>query len=72
MKKNKLVTSSSKKPSKNDEYGQFIIIKKIASEKAMEMLRNAGMDVQGDEAEEIMEFLYTLTKITLKDFFSHG
>ncbi|MDH6254220.1 hypothetical protein M2347_003947 [Chryseobacterium sp. H1D6B] len=45
-------------------------IKKMPIEEAMEMLRKAGIDVQEEEAEKIMEFLYMLTQITIKEFFS--
>lgn len=39
-------------------------------EEAKEMLRKAGIDVPEEEVEEIMEFLYMLTQITVKEFFS--
>jgi hypothetical protein len=52
-------------------YGyQLIPVKKIPIQEAMHLLRNAGIDVREEEAEEIMEFLYTLTQITIKEFFS--
>lgn len=52
------------------DYGPYITIKKIPLDKAMVLLNEAGINVTEAEAEEIMEFLYTLTKITLKEFFS--
>jgi len=45
-------------------------IKKMPIEEAKEMLRKAGIDVPEEEVEEIMEFLYMLTQITVKEFFS--
>ncbi|SHM59350.1 hypothetical protein [Chryseobacterium polytrichastri] len=50
---------------------QLVPIKKIPVKEAVEMLRSAGIDVQEEEAEEIMEFLYILTQITIKEFFSY-
>ncbi|WP_346986200.1 hypothetical protein [Chryseobacterium sp. POE27] len=49
---------------------QLPSVKKMTIKEAMEMLRNAGIIVQEEEAEEIMEFLYMLTQITIKEFFS--
>lgn len=44
-------------------------ISKLSPDKSMELLREAGLEVSEEQAEEIMEFLYMLTEITLKEFF---
>jgi hypothetical protein len=54
----------------NNNGYQIIPIKKIPIKDAMGLLRDAGIEVREDEAEEILGFLYTLTQITLKEFFS--
>ncbi|UKB78552.1 hypothetical protein [Chryseobacterium sp. MEBOG07] len=70
MKKKKSISKPIKGPLDVNEFGHLITIKEIPLEKAMELLHNAGIEVEMDEAEEIMAFLYLLTKITLKEFFS--
>ncbi|MGG5210122.1 hypothetical protein ACQWU4_14425 [Chryseobacterium sp. MIQD13] len=46
-----------------------ITVKKISPEQIMEKFKESGIEVNHQEAEQILEFLYTLTKITLKEFF---
>jgi hypothetical protein len=70
MRKKKDITKSTKGPHDVKDLGHLITIKEIPLEKAMDLLHNAGIEVEKDEAEEIMAFLYLLTKITLKEFFS--
>ncbi|MFC4163343.1 hypothetical protein ACFOWU_06755 [Epilithonimonas zeae] len=53
-----------------DKYIPSIPLKKIPSEKALQILRKAGHDVNEEQSEEIMEFLYTIVKLTLKEFFT--
>ncbi|WP_034728341.1 hypothetical protein [Chryseobacterium sp. JM1] len=70
MKKEKPITRPPKAYIRNNYRYQLPPIKKMPIEEAMEMLHKAGIDVSEEEAEEIMEFLYMLTQITLKEFFS--
>ncbi|WP_316795542.1 hypothetical protein [Pedobacter agri] len=57
--------------SKYNKYGfQNIQIKKMSSEETINLFIKAGIIVTEDEAEEIMELLYTITQITLKEFLS--
>ena len=44
-------------------------IDKIPIEEAMELLRENGVDVGQEEAELIMEFLYNLTMIVIREYF---
>ena len=44
-------------------------IDKIPIEEAMELLREAGIDVEQEKAELIMEFLYNLTMIIIRECF---
>lgn len=44
-------------------------IEKIAIEEAMELLREVGIDVEQEKAELIMEFLYNLTMIIIRECF---
>lgn len=67
MKKAKLRNES--KPEIN-KYIPTIPLKKIAPEKALHILRRAGHDVTEKQSEEIMEFLYIIVKLTLKEFFT--
>jgi hypothetical protein len=69
MKKEKSSVKRRKVSAEQNTYGYRLIpIKKMPIKDAMELLRTAGIDVQEEEAEEIMEFLYTLTQITIKEF----
>lgn len=44
-------------------------IEKIPIEEAMKLLREGGIDVRQEEAELIMEFLYNLTMIVIRECF---
>ncbi|MGI9650845.1 hypothetical protein [Chryseobacterium sp. RLHN22] len=55
---------------KIDTYIPSIQLKKIPSERALQLLNKAGYEVNQEESEEIMEFLYTIVKLTLKEFFA--
>lgn len=44
-------------------------IDKMPIEEAMELLRENGIDVEQKEAELIMEFLYNLTMIVIRECF---
>ncbi|WP_293916077.1 MULTISPECIES: hypothetical protein [unclassified Sphingobacterium] len=45
-------------------------IEKITIEKAMEMLKEVGINVNQEDAELIMEFLYNLVEITIRECFA--
>ncbi|SUX48973.1 Uncharacterised protein [Chryseobacterium indoltheticum] len=47
-----------------------IKLKEIPPEKAFAILRKAGYDITEQQSEEIMQFLYIIVKITLKEFFA--
>lgn len=47
-----------------------IKLKEIPPDKAFAILRKAGYDVTEQQSEEIMQFLYIIVKITLKEFFT--
>ncbi|MDR4951202.1 hypothetical protein REB14_03260 [Chryseobacterium sp. ES2] len=61
---NKVLYSESKK------YITSIELKKIPPEKALHLLRKAGYDINEEQSEEIMEFIYIIVKLTLKEFFT--
>lgn len=61
---NKVLYSESKK------YIPSIELKKIPPEKALHLLRKAGYDINEEQSEEIMEFIYIIVKLTLKEFFT--
>lgn len=44
-------------------------IEKIPIEEAMEMLKEVGINVNQEDAELIMQFLYNLVKITIRKCF---
>lgn len=44
-------------------------IEKIPIEEAMKLLKENGIDVEQKEAELIMEFLYNLTMIVIRECF---
>lgn len=46
-------------------------IDKIPLEEAMKLLRKEGIDVDKVEAELILEFLYNLTKIIIRECFDN-
>lgn len=45
-------------------------IEKMPIEEAMELLHKEGIDVEREEAEPIMEFLYNLTMIVIRECFN--
>lgn len=47
-----------------------IKLKEIPPDKAFAILRKAGYDITEKQSEEIMQFLYIIVKITLKEFFA--
>lgn len=57
-------------PSEINKYIPTIELKKIPREKAFQLLKKAGYDVNEEESDEIMEFLYIVVKLTLKEFFA--
>ncbi|WP_374464429.1 hypothetical protein [Chryseobacterium sp.] len=52
------------------KYIPSIELKKIPPEKALHLLRKAGYDINDEQSEEIMEFIYIIVKLTLKEFFT--
>jgi hypothetical protein len=46
-------------------------IKRIPIEEVMEYFKSEGMEVTQEEAEKIMEFLYSLTLIVIKKYFDN-
>jgi len=69
MKKGKVKNQSTSR-SKIDQYIPSIELRKIPPDKALQLLRKAGYDINQEQSEEIMEFLYTIVKLTLKEFFT--
>ncbi|MDF0720182.1 hypothetical protein P0M11_09250 [Kaistella sp. PBT33-4] len=69
MKKGK-ITKQSTSQSRIDHYIPSIELKKIPPEKALELLRKAGYDVNQEQSDDIMDFLYIIVKLTLKEFFT--
>lgn len=61
---NKVLYSESKK------YIPSIELKKISPEKALHLLRKVGYDINEEQSEEILEFIYIIVKLTLKEFFT--
>lgn len=53
-----------------NKYIPSIAIKKIPPEKALAILRKTGYEIDAEQSEEVMEFLYTIVKLTLKEFFT--
>lgn len=47
-----------------------IKLKEIPPDKAFVILRKAGYDITEKQSEEVMQFLYIIVKITLKEFFA--
>ncbi|MDW9378566.1 hypothetical protein [Chryseobacterium sp. JV558] len=52
------------------KYIPSIELKRIPPDKALSALRKSGYDVNEEQSEEIMEFLYIVVKLTLKEFFT--
>lgn len=48
----------------------FIELDEIPIEDFLETIRSTGKDVSEKEAREMLEFLYSLTRLTIKEFFS--
>lgn len=69
MKKERVKKPTTQKV-KIDAYIPAIQLKKIPSEKALQLLNKAGYEINKEESEEVMEFLYTIVKLTLKEFFA--
>ena len=67
--KNAKLKNESRQPEIN-KYIPSIPIKKIPPEKALQILRKTGHDVNEEQSDEIMEFLYIIVKLTLKEFFT--
>lgn len=62
-----------KQPNPRSEINKYIPtieLKKIPPEKALQLLKKAGYDINEEESDEIMEFLYIVVKLTLKEFFA--
>jgi hypothetical protein len=71
MKKDKSTVKHRKEAADQYKHGyQLIPVKKMSINEAAALLCSAGIEVNEEEAEQIMEFLYILTQITLKEFFS--
>lgn len=69
MKKGKVKKQATARP-KIDQYIPSIELKKIPPEKALAILKKAGYEIDKNQSEEIMEFLYIIVKLTLKEYFS--
>ena len=69
MKKTKIKKQSTLR-SGIDQYIPSIELKKIPSEKALAVLKKAGYDIDQEQSEEIMDFLYIIVKLTLKEYFT--
>jgi hypothetical protein len=52
------------------KYVPSIDLKKIPPDKALATLRKSGYDISEEQSEEIMEVLYIIIKLTLKEFFT--
>lgn len=48
----------------------FIELDEIPIEDFLETIRSTGKEVSEKEAREMLEFLYSLTRLTIKEFFS--
>lgn len=69
MKKGRVKKRSTSR-SKIDQYIPSIELKKIPPEKALTILKKAGCDIDQEQSEEIMDFLYIIVKLTLKEYFT--
>jgi len=52
------------------KYIPSIELKRIPPDKAWATLRKSGYDINEEQSEEIMEVLYIIIKLTLKEFFT--
>lgn len=48
----------------------FIELEEISIADFLETIRSTGKEVSEKEAREMLEFLYSLTRLTIKEFFS--
>lgn len=48
----------------------FIELDEIPIEEFLETISSTGKEVSEKEAREMLEFLYSLTRLTIKEFFS--
>jgi len=67
------LTSSKKLKTINAEMlklSTFIELDEIPIEDFLETIRSTGKEVSEKEAREMLEILYTLTRITIKEYFS--
>ncbi len=69
MKKDK-IAKKYKDQNEIEQYIPSITIKKIPPEKALAILRKTGYEIDAQQSEEVMEFLYIIVKLTLKEFFT--
>ena len=69
MKKGRVKKRSTSR-SKIDQYIPSIELKKIPPEKALTILKKASCDIDQEQSEEIMDFLYIIVKLTLKEYFT--
>lgn len=52
------------------KYIPSIDLKEIPPQKTLHLLRETGYDINEEQSEEIMEFIYIIVKLTLKEFFT--
>lgn len=69
MKKSKVKKQKTVRP-KIEQYIPSVELKKIPPEKALAILKKAGYEIDKDQSEEIMEFVYIIVKLTLKEYFT--
>lgn len=69
MKKDKLKKPAASR-SQIDQYIPPIELRKIPPDKAIAILRKAGYDIDQEQSDEIMDFLYIIVKLILKEFFT--
>lgn len=53
-----------------NKYIPSIAIKKIPPDRALAILKKTGYNIDEEQSEEVMEFLYIIVKLTLKEFFT--
>ncbi|TXF78874.1 hypothetical protein [Chryseobacterium sp.] len=68
--KNDKVKKQPKSPVDINRYIPSIELKKIPPEKAFAILKKTGYDINEEESEEIMQILYIIVQLTLKEFFT--
>lgn len=52
------------------KHSNFIELEEISFDELMEAIRKTGKEVTDQEAREMLDFLHTLIRITIKQFFS--